>query len=351
MAKNVKTTETALSSGNVKVPGMGHNQPPSSDDGFPKVVTGWSVSRAKQLAHAGFDDTREASKLHGRAEQRVIASIFVCFAEWHANGYVQDAGTKDAVAVDTPKLSDMISRTGKATDDILAMRGRLMSELFEFKTAWKNEDEKAEYEKGKTAAQALINRALSSAAILFKNGLTIADYNEKLNCFAVFPPMVTPPDATPIGALRNETVKIMLDNRFYMIMRKDAKGNEKADKVQASVKQINDIWKAKEGIKRPGRKPVTPADDDKKSGETAANALRADTVGQFVADSNDHHANLGAAIKAIYQRLEADAAHWRFASMPEDVWNAAEKLAALIGTITSRPNFRPPVGATAKKAA
>jgi hypothetical protein len=331
--KRAAKSSTALTS----KPGIGHNQPPA--DGFPTLVAGWDSKVCILLARDAFDMQDEASALHVSAELCVAAAIIGLFAAWHEQGYID--GEDEDVAC--PPLSAM-SPT-KATEDVLKMRTILFTHFFreEARTEWPNDDAKAQYQVRVVAVRALVNRALSSAAILFADGITLDDWNTEQKTFAVRPPLLIEKGWRGLGRLdtKNHETKLLLDNRSYMVMQ-DAGDSTKTKKIRASIRQLKDAYRSKSNA--PKLKRDQKDKDASTDGSTAEAVTKALSEGAGTWLKNKD--NLTIMAKALFQKFDEEQKNLRRAAYPEEFWNTMEKFITVYMAVTRRDNFNPPAGAS-----
>lgn len=345
MAKRT-SVKSALSSSVAVVPGVGHNNPP--DAGFSILPTGWDAKRCMSVAAQGFQDTKDAEDKHGTAYQRVAAAIMGLFTIWHDKGHPADRPAKDGkpeYRVRIYRLADMVpSGDDKSHDEGKRKMRALLIEAFHPNKTPKEMveqrmpvNERSAFIKMHRRVTQTVNRALSLAAILHADGVTLDDFMPEHGCFRVLPKFLIEPasdDKTPwigTGLLRNADTKILLNNASHMLMRDMGTENETLLPIQASGDQVSRVYRLEKGLIGGQRAPRTPS------------ALPENlTAEMFVAAAKTNKDALVGMIHAVKEWLAANQKDTTLASLPTDAWNDLEEMNRMVDGMQDRPNFFPP---------
>ena len=187
------------------------------DDTLPDAAT---VIRA---ANKAFEDDKQGGILLGSAVQRMAyAAMCECAI------LTKTEGMNHALA-DILTVPD----TKTAVIDRLLVAFKVTSPDTGNMTGEATGDAEADYKRRKQ----LVMRGAELGAIIASRGLTFSYFNVKLNCFAVWPSMLLPAKATPIGRMATSQT-IMLNGKSFGYNATLANGGEKPRSAVASVKQL-----------------------------------------------------------------------------------------------------------------
>lgn len=270
------------------------------------------------VANEGTHFKTQADLLNGRAVQSVAYSIMALWTTWSTLGHP----THKDVEMEKLPLAQILYKSGA---DIKSQ----LRELFIEALAWERTDIKdVQNDKGAGIALndqsriGLFGRALNMAAILVACGVTYADFNRKLHCFAVAPALLIPPGHTvlPNGRLANSKEPILLNRQTLGLI------NEKESfvKIYASVDQLNKASRARMKIK-PSRNPKSPV------------ALK-----DMPAERISAECDLAVVITALNKMFVTTKQKSKldFASLPLPIWNMLSDIAAQSQEIQESEPFK-----------
>ena len=336
----IKTT-TALTSGSVKAPGIGHNQPPadkhpgkSAKRDVPAIVKGWTVAHGIQVGHSSLDSQTKGRDFHGKAAQQMSAAILAILSHWYAEGHPDDK--------EVPLLGEVAPAvpTKESRSKFTELKTLLVPMFFTMQNTddITDPDKKGQYNDDLSAVRALVTRSLSLAASVHGAGMTLAQFDEETGNFSVPAKLLVNKGYTGSGRLDPmhpmAKVPVVLNNRGFVIKKFNDNGGTVEKNIRSSVEQVKAAYRSQ-------FIPEKVADDKTKAGQGAANwdvpgKLTPEQAKQLVLGKD----RLSALVIAVCDRFIDQQKTIMPAAMSREAWNKISQLGEVITRIREGKEFK-----------